>query len=34
MLECHRLDVGRLWMTAPPKSFDFIENNGEQVKID
>ena len=34
MLERHRLDVGRLWMTAPPKSFDFIENNGEQVKID
>ena len=34
MLERHRLDVGKLWMTAVPEGFDFIENNGDQVKLE
>ena len=34
MLERHRLDVGKLWMAAVPEGFDFIENNGDQVKLE
>lgn len=33
MLERHRLEYKRLWNTKAPDIFSFIENNGEQIKI-
>lgn len=32
MLDRHRLDCGRLWMTKVPATFDFVDNNGSQIK--
>lgn len=32
MLERHKLDHERLWMTKVPKAFGFIENNSFQIK--
>ncbi len=34
MLERHKLNVGKLWMTGVPENFGFIENNGTQIKLD
>ena len=34
MLERHRQDVRKLWMTAVPEGFYFCENNGDQVKLE
>ena len=32
MLDRHKLEYARLWMTRCPGVFDFVENNGAQVK--
>ena len=33
MLERHKLDYARLWMTKTPEAFSFVENNSFQIKI-
>ena len=32
MLERHKLDCARLWMTKAPEAFSFVENNSSQIK--
>ena len=32
MLERHKLDYARLWMTKTPEAFSFVENNSSQIK--
>ena len=32
MLERHKLDCARLWMTKTPEAFSFVENNSSQIK--
>ena len=32
MLERHKLDYARLWMTKTPEVFNFVENNSFQIK--
>lgn len=32
MLERHKLDYTRLWMTKTPEAFSFVENNSSQIK--
>ena len=32
MLERHKLDYARLWMTKTPEAFKFVENNSFQIK--
>ena len=32
MLERHKLDYARLWMTKTPEAFNFVENNSFQIK--
>lgn len=32
MLERHKLDVTRLWMTKTPEVFAFVEKNASQIK--
>lgn len=34
MLGRHKLDLERIWNTKVPAEFDFIENNGDQIKVD
>ncbi len=33
MLDRHKLDCSRLWMTKTPETFSFIDNNSSQIKI-
>ena len=33
MLESHKLDYPRLWMTKAPEAFNFVDNNSFQIKI-
>ena len=33
MLERHKLDYPRLWMTKVPETFNFVDNNSFQIKI-
>ena len=33
MLEHHKLDYPRLWMTKAPEAFNFVDNNSFQIKI-
>ena len=33
MLERHKLDYPRLWMTKVPEAFNFVDNNSFQIKI-
>ena len=33
MLERHKLDYERLWMTKVPEAYAFVESNGSKVKI-
>ena len=32
MLERHKLDYTRLWMTKTPEAFSFVENNSSRIK--
>lgn len=32
MLERHKLDYARLWMTQTPEAFAFVKNNSSQIK--
>ena len=32
VLEKHKIDIARLWTTAVPKEFDFVEQNSDVIK--
>ena len=32
MLERHKLDCSKLWITQPPEEFRFLEQNSSQIK--
>ena len=32
-LERHHLDVGKLWVTAPPEKFSFVKQESDKVKL-